>query len=289
MRSIEEQKHVDRFLFVLGGRMRQPVSRRAFLLTSSALVSPRLVGSAATPDTITQPNGEGITATFPSQDPDLVREVVTVAHFNVKRLKELVDPRPTLALATWDWGFGDWESALGAASHVGNREIAEYLIAHGARPTIFSAAMLGQLDVVTAFVAASPGVQRILGPHSITLLAHAKAGGDRAKAVLAYLEKLGDADPKITSPALTDTEIEALAGEYAYGPGATERIIIDGDKGQLGFKRANATKRGLARRATYEFSPVGATEVRIKFELEGGRATRLTVYDPTLILTARRV
>jgi hypothetical protein len=43
--------------------------------------------------------------------------------------------------AAWDWGFGDWEDALGACSHTGNREIAGYLIER-ARPTIFSAAML---------------------------------------------------------------------------------------------------------------------------------------------------
>ena len=55
----------------------------------------------------------------------------------------------------------------------GRREIAEFLLAHGARPTVFSAAMLGQLDVVKAFVSASPGVQRTLGPHGITLMAHA--------------------------------------------------------------------------------------------------------------------
>src|SRR3989449_11070909 len=107
--------------------------------------------------------------TFPTQDPALVREMVAVAHGNVKRVKELVDRQQTLAKASWDWGFGDWESALGAASHVGNREIAEYLMANGARPSIFSAAMLGQLDVVKAFVDASPGVQRVHGPARITL------------------------------------------------------------------------------------------------------------------------
>ena len=45
-----------------------------------------------------------------------------------------VDARPSLAKAAWDWGFEDWEDPLGAASHVGNHEIAEYLIGHGARP-----------------------------------------------------------------------------------------------------------------------------------------------------------
>lgn len=101
---------------------------------------------------------------------DLVRETVTVAHGNMKRLKERVDARPSLAKAAYDWGFGDWEDALGAASHVGNREIAEYLIGKSARPTLYSATMLGQLDVVKAFATAQPGCQRIAGPHSISLL-----------------------------------------------------------------------------------------------------------------------
>ena len=57
----------------------------------------------------------------------------------------------------------------------GNRPIAELLLENGAEPTLFSAAMLGQLDVVKAMIAAQPGVQRTRGPHSISLLAHARA------------------------------------------------------------------------------------------------------------------
>ena len=273
--------------------MRRSFSRRTFLMTGSVLLAtkPTMGGQSA--------DGSGsagsyapstaISPVFPTQDPALVREVVTVSHGNVKRVKELVERQPTLALATWDWGFGDWESALGAASHVGNREIAEYLIAHGARPTIFSAAMLGQLDVVRAFVAASPGVQRIHGPHSITLLSHAKAGGEGAQAVVAYLEQLGDANRRIESAPLLDVEAAALAGTFAYGPGPTERITIEAAKGQLGFLGANATKRGLSQRAPREFSPVGAPNVRIKFALDGGRATALTVHDPDVVITAKRV
>src|SRR5205085_12325831 len=121
------------------------------------------------------------------------KEMVTVSHFNLARVRELVDARPSIARAAWDWGFGDWETALGAASHVGNRPIAEYLIQKGARPSLFSATMLGQLDVVKAFVAAQPGVQRIRGPHGIPLLAHARAGGDAARTTVDYLKSLGDA------------------------------------------------------------------------------------------------
>jgi len=87
----------------------------------------------------------------------MVREMVGVSYGNVARVRALLANRPALANATWDWGFGDWETALGAASHVGHREIAAMLLAAGARPTLFSAAMLGQLDVVKAFVAAHPG------------------------------------------------------------------------------------------------------------------------------------
>jgi hypothetical protein len=35
---------------------------------------------------------------------------------------------PTLLYATWDWGNGDFETALEGAGHVGNKEIANYLI-----------------------------------------------------------------------------------------------------------------------------------------------------------------
>ncbi len=107
--------------------------------------------------------------------------MVAVSHGNVARVKELLAASPALAKAAWDWGYGDWESALGAASHVGNREIAALLLTNGAHPTIFSAAMLGQLDVVKAFIAASPGVQKTYGPHGISLLAHAKNGKRRRR------------------------------------------------------------------------------------------------------------
>src|SRR5881296_2049541 len=113
------------------------LSRRSFLVTGSAMIIPRLAAGgqqAGGPVDPARPAGVP-SATFPTQDPALVREMVAVAHGNVKRVKELVDRQQTLAKATWDWGFGDWESALGAASHVGNREIAEYVIANGARPS----------------------------------------------------------------------------------------------------------------------------------------------------------
>ena len=165
------------------GLMPFQITRRGGLVTLAAAFATTSEPAAAATET-------AISETFPSQPVELVREAVTVAHGNFKRLKELVDARPSLARASYDWGFGDWEDCLGAASHVGNREIAEYLIGKGARPTLYSATMLGQLDVVKAFVAAQPGCQKIPGPHSISLLAHAVNGKTAAEPVRKYLESL---------------------------------------------------------------------------------------------------
>jgi hypothetical protein len=229
---------------------------------------------------------EPIPDSFPAHPPEMVREMVTVAHGNLKRVKELVEARPALAKAAIDWGFGDWEDALGAASHVGNREIAEYLIANGARPTLYSATMLGQLDTVKAFLAAQPGAQRIPGPHSISLLAHAKAGGKQAEPVFHYLESLSDAgSPK--HPQLSAEEAAALAGVYTFGPGPTDRVEITEKGGQLTFVRKGTIGRGLVFVGDRAFHPAGASAVRIRFSGSGVDIT-LTVHDPDVVVTARR-
>lgn len=113
---------------------------------------------------------------------------VDAAHRDLDRVKELLSDDNTLANATVDWGGGDWETALGACSHTGRREIAEHLLAHGARMDVFAAAMLGKLDAVKALLAASPAARDFPGPHGISLLAHAEAGGEEAATVVAYLQ-----------------------------------------------------------------------------------------------------
>ena len=99
---------------------------------------------------------------------------VLVAHGYADALRRALERDRTLANAAVDWGGGDWESALGAASHVGNREIAELLLAHGARLDLFAAAMLEMVDVVRAALEAQPELRDATGPHGIPLRAHAK-------------------------------------------------------------------------------------------------------------------
>jgi ankyrin repeat protein len=120
----------------------------------------------------------------------LVQEFVIAAHGNLDRARELLAQESGLINACWDWGGGDFETALGGAAHMGRKDIADYLLENGARLDLFAAAMLGKLDIVKAALDAYPEAINTPGPHGIPLIAHAKAGGDEAIQVLEYLEKL---------------------------------------------------------------------------------------------------
>jgi hypothetical protein len=113
---------------------------------------------------------------------------VLKAHGDLGVVKQLVEQEPKIVNAAWDWGGGDWETGLGAASHVGRRDIAEYLLAHGARMDIFAAAMLGEVEIVRAMLDAWPELRDARGPHGIPLVAHAEAGGEQAREVLELLQ-----------------------------------------------------------------------------------------------------
>ncbi len=122
--------------------------------------------------------------------PEIVQSFVGSAHGDLERVRVLLQEHPKLANAAWDWGGGDWETGLGAAAHMGRRDIAELLLAHGARLDIFAAAMLGQLSVVQATIEANPEARHQPGPHGIPLLNHAQAGGPAAAEVEIYLRSL---------------------------------------------------------------------------------------------------
>ncbi len=119
---------------------------------------------------------------------ELVQEFVGVAHEDLERVRTLLEQEPALANAAWDWGGGDWETGLGAAAHMGRRDIALCLLERGARIDLFAAAMLGRLEIVRAVVEAFPDARQVRGPHGIPLIAHAQAGGEDAAAVVEYLQ-----------------------------------------------------------------------------------------------------
>ena len=127
----------------------------------------------------------------PALDKELVKEFVTKCHGDFARTKELFAQQPALLNSAWDWGGGDFETGLEGAGHMGNREIAQFLLDNGARMNIFCAAMLGRIDIVKAFLTAYPNLKSSKGPHGLQLLHHAKKGGEQAKEVLDYLQSVG--------------------------------------------------------------------------------------------------
>jgi len=119
-----------------------------------------------------------------------IQEFVGNAHGDLDAVRTALEADSTLANAAWDWGGGDWETALGAASHMGRRDIAELLLASGARLDVFAAAMLGDVEIVRAALAAHPDARYTKGPHGIPLREHAVAGGEHAQPVLELLDAL---------------------------------------------------------------------------------------------------
>jgi hypothetical protein len=233
--------------------------------------------------------GTPVDDSFPSHHPALVKEIVGVSHANLARVKELVQQHPALAKASWDWGYGDWETALGAASHMGRRDIAEVLLENGAPSTIHSATMLGQLEVVKAFVAATPGIQRTRGPHGLSLMVHARLGGLPAAAVVKFLESLGDADQPLPAEPLTPEDRGLLEGTYTFGDRPRDSFAVSTDKQfGLGITRGGATGRTIRHLGRLEFAPAGAPAVRVRFERDGQKIVALTVSDPDVVVRAMK-
>jgi len=252
-------------------------SRRGFLAIVPAL--PLSLSSQAS-----TPSPAVLHPRFPAQEDEVVRAVVGASHNNLARVKELVTARPALARAGWDWGSGDWETAIDAASHVGNKPIVEFLIANGARPTVFTAVMLGQLSAVKAMFAAWPGYQRTRGPHGLTMMVHARAGGEGNAEMVKYLESLGDADPQYANLPLTEEQEKSTVGEYAFGAGPTERFkVAKGSRGMT-LERIGQSARNLFHQGGLVFIPAGAEAARITFE-----ADRLTISDGPITIAAKRL
>lgn len=237
---------------------------------------------------------------YPAVNDDTTRGIVGASHGNIDMVKQLLNKRPELSCACWDWGFGDYETALGAASHVGRKDIAELLINNGARPDIFTYAMMGMLRSVQELVENMPGIQSRTGPHGITLLQHAKnrledktiteADRTNVNKLISYLEGLGNADIRSKNIELTDAEKQRYLGEYKFGNGASDSFVIDmnsrkwlqiGRKGSSGVRMRNVGE--------HTFSPPASSAVKIIFKMEGEKAVGLSIHEPEPLLTASRI
>jgi hypothetical protein len=126
-----------------------------------------------------------------------VKEFVGAAHGKIDRVKEMLASDAQLLHVSYDWGGGDYESAIEAAGHVGNKEIAAFLLGQGARYHVYLACMLGHLDTVKNILNFQPGLLNSKGPHGFTMLHHAQRGGAEAKPVEEYLLSLGAKETRI--------------------------------------------------------------------------------------------
>ncbi len=163
--------------------MSNSIDRKKFITLSllgsaGAFVSHNAIAQQTKPDPI---------------DKELVKQFVIAGHNDLEKVKLLLQQQPGLLNACWDWGGGDFETALEGAGHMGRKDIAIYLLENGARMNIFCAAMLGRIDIVKTTLAAFPQLKTSKGPHGLQLLHHAKKGGDDAIVVLDYLNSIGAA------------------------------------------------------------------------------------------------
>lgn len=271
--------------------MNHVVTRRQFALASSTAVVggialPRLA-MAQSPTTTTKP-----AAGFdkgPPLEADLNRQVVGESHRNLERVIELVTADQELVNAVWDWGGGDFETPLGAAAHTGQREIALYLLKHGARMDVFAAAMLGHLDVVKAAIAADPMTRFTLGPHGITLIRHAEAGGDEAAAVLAHLQTLDTDDAEVRDLPLSARAIRRYVGVFKQDSDASQEHEFTATDGRLWWSAAG-TPTMLAHRGNHEFAPQGAAvSKRLRFGIRNGQGVVLEINDGGSTVKASRI
>jgi ankyrin repeat protein len=104
--------------------------------------------------------------------PALVRDFVLFAHFAPDRVKKMVTQCGDLlnVRASWD------ETAIEAAAHMGNEQLASYFGDKGAPVSICTAAMIGQTNLVKSLLKESSDRLRERGAHDFPLLAYASFG-----------------------------------------------------------------------------------------------------------------
>lgn len=164
---------------------RKKFIQRSLLLSGASVLSPNLIAAQVKKDK------ELIEA-------PLIEEFVFAAHKDLNAVKLLLEDQPLLLNCTNQFVKGDFETAVGGASHMGRKDIASYLLSKGARLDIFNYAFLGYDDFVIKMVTDHPNVLKSSGPHGFNLLHHAKVG--KHENLVAWLQSKG----------LTETRFEKL-------------------------------------------------------------------------------
>jgi|SRR6185437_11792255 len=168
------------------------MNRKSFLYTAGVGAALTLAGNKLIAQNAAVQNG--VQQGPPPLPLPLVKDFVIAGHGNFDKVKSMLLETPNLIYTKFDWGNGDYEAAIEGAGHVGNKEIADYLLEAGSRVTIYVLTMLGKTDLVKPILETYPALMTAKGPHGFTLLHHAKVGGKDAEELYAYLQEKGMKD-----------------------------------------------------------------------------------------------
>jgi hypothetical protein len=186
-----------------------------------------LVSGAAAPASTLGQLATNLPPPPPQLETTLVKEFVGKSHGDLAAVRSLAGRESMLVRAAFDQGAGDWETGLGAASHMGRRDIARFLIDNGARVDAFAIFMLGEVTAGRALLAAFPAIHMVPGPHGIPLLGHAIVGKKEAFDTFGLLLEAG-ADvnaktfrgitPLMTAAAMNQPEMVRLLIDRGANP-----------------------------------------------------------------------
>ena len=108
-----------------------------------------------------------------------LHDLVMAAHSDLAEVEARLRDHPELLdVPHPDTG----ETPLGAAAHMGRRDIATFLLEAGAEPTLCAVAMLGDLAAAEELLQRDPSLIDIPGAHGIPLMFHAAISGSVAVA-----------------------------------------------------------------------------------------------------------
>jgi hypothetical protein len=199
--------------------------------------------------------------TVPQLSSDLVKDWIVKAHQRkIDVMKGLLEREPALLQSSWDWGAGDFESAIQAAAHTGSRDMALFLIERGARLDLFAGAMLGRLSLVKTAVETYPTTLEVRGAHGIPLISHAILGEVPARGVFDYLLARG-----VDVNARSKNGSTPLMAAVGSGQGEIVRLLLSKGADANAKASGGGTALGLSLKRgdsaiTQALKDAGATE-----------------------------
>jgi len=148
-------------------------------------------------------------------DQSVVEELVGNAHGNLARVRELLDVHPAALNLRAPWN----ETAIEAATQMGDKPIIELLIGRGAPVDFFTALVLGRMDDVNVELEADPSRVNARGVHDLPALYFAAIGGEIAAA-----KRLLDAGADVNAKAEAAAPIH---GAVMGGKAAMVRLLLE--------------------------------------------------------------